>query len=65
MVIFILSFSSFLLPLPPLQRKLYVKHMPRGTTKSEIRELFGRYGDVINIDYHYGDSTKLYLVSQV
>jgi hypothetical protein len=39
--------------------------VPRDKSDSEIRELFGRYGDVIDIDPHTSDPTVLYVVMDV
>ena len=42
-----------------------MKCLPQSKSESEIRELFGRYGDVIEIDPHTTDPTVLYVVSSV
>lgn len=47
------------------QRKLYVRHVPLDMKESDIRGLFGTYGEVMDIDYHTRDSTKLYVVRNV
>ena len=48
-------------PLSP-QKKLYVANMPVEKSESEIKALFGSCGEVVAIDYHTKDPTKLYVV---
>jgi hypothetical protein len=44
--------------------KLYIKYDPQ-VPDSKIAELFGRYGDVFDIDHHTTDPTIVYVVMDV